>query len=369
MLTAKAKVSTALAVASAALILGVSACSSGSAASSGSSGASAGSANLNDMTVAQLYAKAKSEGQVNWYTSLSETDIPKVQAAFEKAYPGITVNGLYLSGQTPVTRIETEAKGGLHNADVVSGGGDAVLLQQAGLIDQSYASAPDAPPLPAGLSLPKGIYVDRILTNVISYNPTALKRAGLKPPTSFADFTEPEWKGKFSMDPTTSDIVDSLGPSEGYNTVLQLMKRIGANDPVFVTSHSLSSSQVASGTVIAAMSTYGYTALTYQKKDPSTTQVVNPDPLPVGISEIAVVKAAPHPAAARLFTDWTISQAGQEFFVAKLNQTSIRSDVTNPPGLWNPSEWKPEYENPDLSTAETNTLLAEYQAAIGYKGQ
>lgn len=364
MLLTRAKVTAALGTVTI-LIISVSACSSGT---SSGGGGGADTAALNKLTVDQLYAKAKQEGKVTWYTSMPQSDVPKVASEFEKAYPGVKVSGLYLSGQTPVTRIETEAKGGLHNADVVSGGGDAVLLQEAGLIDQSFDSAPDAPATP-GLTVPKGIYIDRIQTNVISYNPTALKAAGLSVPTGYADFTKPEWKGKFSIDPTTADMVDALGPTEGFDTVLNLVKQLGANKPVFTSSHSLSSSQVASGTVVAALSTYGYTALEHQQKDPSTTAFVNPNPLPVGVSEIAVVKDAPHAAAARLFTNWVISKAGQDFFVNKINQTSIRSDAGNSPLEWNPSKWKPDYENPSMSTADTNKYLAEYRSALGYNGK
>lgn len=377
----RAKSGLAFCAALSALALGVTGCSSGTSSHSGSSSSSAGgagstsaggassagSAGTGGSSIDQIYTQAKSEGKVTWYTSLPQAEGDKIVAAFEKAYSGITVTAVYLSGNTPTTRIETEAKGGLHNADVVSGGNDAILLQQAGFVDQSW-DAPDAPPPTQGVDLPKGIYVDQVQTNVISYNPTALKAAGLPVPTGWADFAKPEWKGKFSIDPVTADIVDALGPSEGYDTVLSLMKQIGANSPVFVTSHSLSSSQVASGTVIAALSTYGYKAITYKKKDPSTTDFVNPNPLPVGISEIAIVKGAPHLAAARLFQDWFVSKAGQQACIS-LGLVSIRTDAGNDPTLWDPSKWKPAFVNANDTTEHVNQILSEYRAALGYKGK
>lgn len=366
----KMRANIALGAALAALMLGASACGSsgGSSGGSDSSGSGSTAADLNTMTTSQLYTQAKKEGKVVWYTSMPASDVPKVTAEFEKAYPGISVQGTYLSGSTPVTRIETEAKGGLHNADVVSGGGDAVLLEQAGLIDQSFDNAPGAPDT-GSLKMPKGVYIDRIQTNVISYNPKALKAAGLPAPTSFSDFAKPEWNGKFSVDPTTADIVDALGTTEGYNTVINLFKKIGANHPIFVTSHSLSSSEVAAGTTVAAISTYGYTALSYEQKDPTTYQFVNVNPMPVGVSEVAVVKDAPDAAAARLFVDWIASKAGQSYFVSVLNMTSINADAGNPSSEWDPTKWKPSFENPTISTDMTNQLIAEYQQALGYSGK
>ena len=355
----------ALVAAGLALASGVAACSSGGSSPSSSSSGSTVS-QLNGMTDAQLYPTAKQEGKVTWYTSMPQADLPKIAAAFEKTYPGVTLNALYLSGQTPVTRVETEAKAGSVQADVVSGSGDAVLLDQAGLIDSTFKPK-DAPALPAGLSMPAGLASDRLITNVITYNPKAVAAAGLTPPTSFQDLTSPKWKGKFSIDPTTADLLDALGPAEGYGTVLGLIKQLGDNSPVFVTSHSLAASQVAAGTVLAAASTYGQTAVVDAQKDPTTTGFVNTNPLPVEVSEVGIVKNDPNPAAARLFMDWLISKAGQQIVVS-LGNTSVRTDVSNNPQVWNPAKWKPDFENVSQSAAVTDQQLQEWQSALHYSG-
>jgi iron(III) transport system substrate-binding protein len=352
-----------------ALAGGVAACSSsggGSSPGSGSSSVSSSVAQLNSMTDAQLYPEAKKEGKLTWYTSMPEADLPVITKAFEKAYPGISVSALYLTGQTPVTRVETEARSGSISADVVSGSGDAVLLEQAGLIDTSYKPK-DAPKLPTGLNMPPGLASDRIITNVITYNPKAVAAAGLKPPTSFQDLAQPQWKGKFYIDPTTADLLNALGPSEGDSTVLTMIKSLGNNSPVFVTSHSLAASQVAAGTVLAAASSYGQTAVVNEEKDPSTTNFVNPSPLPVLVSEIGIVKNDPDPAAGRLFMDWMISKAGQDV-VTSLGLTSVRTDVTNNPKVWDPAESKPVFEDVSKSTAQTNKELQEWQSALHYSG-
>lgn len=356
------------AAARAGVLLLVIAAAAACGSSGGGSGGSGGSQqqDLNKMTDAQLYAIAKTEGKLTFYTSIPNTFLPTIAKSFEKAYPGITVNALSLPNTTPVTRIEAESKGKDYTADVVSGGGDAVLLDQADLIDTSF-TAHDAAPPPAGLAIPKGLAVERIMTNVISYNPTLLKRDGLPVPTGYEDFTKPEWKGKFSIKPGTADLLDNLGPAEGYDTVLQLAKALGNNSPILVDSQSLASSQVASGQVAASVSTYGQTAILDKTKDPSTTDFVNPNPMPVGVSEIAVVKNAPNPAAARLFIDWVVSQAGQKVYTSQ-GLTSIRTDAGNDPSVWNPAKWKPDFGKIDQSTAETNKLLAEWQAALHYQG-
>jgi iron(III) transport system substrate-binding protein len=47
----------------------------------------------------------------------------------------------------------------------------------------------------------------------------------------------------------------------------------------------------------------------------------------------ALVKNAPHPNAARLFLDFTVSKEGQELIVSKFGRRSVRKDVAAPAGL------------------------------------
>lgn len=338
------------------------------AASCGSSDDSAsGSArtDLNKMSDAQLYQEAKKEGELTWYTSMPESSLPVLVKAFNAKYPGVKVQALYLNGQTPITRVQTEARA--HNvvADLVSGSGDAALLQQAGLIDETYVAA-DSPKLPDGIKVPPGSAIDRVITNVIMFNPATLKKLGLQPPASIEDLTKPEWKGKWSISPTTSDIYNALKTTQGADKALDLMKRLGANGPIFVTSHSLAASQVTSGAVPVALA-YGQTAVQAKESDSSNADFVNPNPLPVDVSEIAVIKDDPHPASARLFVSWLVGPDGQQH-VADLGMTTMRDDVKGNPVTWDPAKWTPTFEDPSLPVDQHNKDLKDYQDALGYHG-
>ncbi len=342
------------------MVLLAAGCGSGEESSSASA-----RVDLNTMSAAQLYEEAKKEGELTWYTSMPESTLPVIVKAFNEKYPGIDVHAVYLSGQTPITRVQTEARANNIVADLVSGSGDAALLQQAGLIDESFVPA-DAPKLPDGIKVPPGSAIDRVITNVIMFNPTTLKKLGLDPPQSFDDLTKPEWKGKFAISPTTADIYNGLKTTQGADKALDLIKRLGANDPVFVTSHSLAASQVTSGAIPVSLA-YGQTAVQAKEKDPSTGDFVNPNPLPVDVSEIAVVKGNPHPAAARLFIIWMVGRDGQQV-VSDLGMTSMRDDVKGNPLTWDPGKWTPSYEDPSLPVEEHNKDLKDYQDALGYHG-
>jgi iron(III) transport system substrate-binding protein len=76
------------------------------------------------------------------------------------------------------------------------------------------------------------------------------------------------------------------------------------------------------------------------------------------------VKNSPHPAAARLFVDWMVSQEGQQAVVDITNHTSIRTDVKNDPAVWDPAKWKPAWGQPNLPALTYNQELNEMKTAL-----
>ena len=329
-----------------------------------SNGASSASSNYNTMSAAELASAANTEGQVNWYTTFASTDVQPIVAAFNKAYPKITVNPLRLSASQLPPKIITEQRGHQYTADVVSGDSPqlAQLIQANAL--QPYSS-PDQTPLPQGLSLPSGYQsVVYAVTTVIAWNPTIVKQKGLPVPTSIETFTEPAWKGKFSIDPTAVNWYDALIKIMGHTQALALVQKLGNNNPVLVESHTQALTDVQSGEPAGAVTAYGYKASSLEKKTPAELAFLNPNPLPSSLNLIDLVANAPHPAAARLFLNWMDSQAGQTAVVDQTNHTSLRSDVTNDPKVWDPTKWSPIWGNPTLPSATYNSELAELGQAL-----
>jgi iron(III) transport system substrate-binding protein len=345
-------------LATAVLALGLAACSS-----SGGSPAPAGNS-LDSLAPSALLAQANKEGSLTWYTTFSDDDVQPFIDAFNKVYPNIKVNALRLSADQIPPRIITEQRGGKYNADVVSG--DSPQLAQlihAGAL-QPYTPK-DLAPLPAGLKLEKGYEgVIYIVTTVVSYNPTVAKQDHLTPPTSWADLTKPQWKGKFSIDPSAVNWYDSLINFMGHDKALQLIKGLGANSPVFVESHTDALTDVQAGEPLAAATAYGYKASSLKEDTPKQVEFTNSNPLPASLNLIDVVKNAPHPAAARLFEDWCVSKAGQQAVVDVTNHTSIRDDVKNDPAVWDESKWKPAWGDPMLASDAYNKELDEFKSAL-----
>ncbi|HZC73653.1 MAG TPA: extracellular solute-binding protein [Jatrophihabitans sp.] len=335
------------------------ACSSG-----GGGGKPTSNPSLDSLAPAALAAQAKKEGSLTWYTTFSDDDVQPFLAAFHKDYPDIKVDALRLSADKIPPRIITEQRGGKYNADVVSGDSPQIAqLIQAGAL-QPYTPK-DLSPLPAGLDLPTGYEgVVYAVTTVVAYNPTVLKEDHLPVPTSWQDLTDPMWKGKFSIDPEAVNWYDSLVQQFGHDKAYELVKKLGDNDPVFVESHTDALTDVQAGEPAVAATAYGYKASDLKGDTPKQVEFTNSNPLPASLTLVDVVKNAPHPAAARLFEDWIVSKAGQQAIVDLTNHTSLRSDVTNDPAVWNPGKWTPAWGKPILSSNEYNSEVDDMNTAL-----
>src|SRR5262252_4365104 len=89
----------------------------------------------------RLIEGAKKEGKVVWYTALSIQDAELLTKRFEKTYPFIKTEMLRLVTDALLTKILTETKAGVYNADVIEIPGIAGnILKKEGLFDK-YASS------------------------------------------------------------------------------------------------------------------------------------------------------------------------------------------------------------------------------------
>jgi iron(III) transport system substrate-binding protein len=351
-----------LAILSTSLVLVLAACGNGGGGAP--TQAAAKDTSLDSLSTADLAAQAAKEGTLTWYTTFADDDVQPILKAFNKTYPNVQVKPLRLSADKIPPRVITEQRGKQYTADVVSGDSPQVAqLLQAGAL-QPYTPK-DQSALPSGLALPTGYEgIVYVVTTVVAYNPDIVRQKGLPVPTSWQDLTQPAWKGQFSIDPGAVNWYDSLVQGMGHDAALNLLKGLGANKPVFVESHTQALTQVQAGEPAGAATAYGYKASSLKKKNAKTVEFVNSAQLPASLTLIDVVKNAPHPAAARLFEDWMVSQEGQQAVVDVTNHTSIRPDVKNDTAVWDPTKWTPAWGQPNLPAKTYNDELNEMKTAL-----
>lgn len=303
---------------------------------------------------------AKKEGVVVWYTSVDTKTLAALVQRFQQANPGITLQTLQITSNLIPARLITEQRGGRYNADVVSG--DIVPMSQisaAGAL-QKYRPA-DADKFVKGAIDPNGYWVSLYNdTTVLAWNPRKLTADGLKPPSSLADLTKPEWKGKIGLDSTAYNWYQGL--TETDPSAQDYMKKLMANKPLITQGHTNTVTQLEAGEFDVTPTAYGYLADKDHRAGLSV-DFINPKPTFTGVTPVGFVKNAPHPDAAKVLLDWLLSKNGQNALIQLSGRPSGRTDVANNPDVFNPKMQLHFLRTPNQT--EYNMLVSQYKDLLG----
>jgi len=255
---------------------------------------------------------AKKEGKVVWYTSLALTSAEKVAKLFETAHPGIKVEVHRTGSQRILQRVMQELQANIKNVDVIhtSDAGHYVLLKEKKLL-MKYAPA-GVESFPASFKDKDGYHYGlRATVNVIAYNTKAVSAA--EAPKTWKDLLDPRWRGKLvtahpGYSGVTATHVLALVHLYGWD----YWKQLAQNKPMLVQSAVDPSGVVASGERPVAANGGDYTFHQVKKKGNPIEIVFPKEGVPLVVSPTAIASFAPHPNAARLFTDFIFSRDLQQ---------------------------------------------------------
>ncbi len=270
--------------------------------------ASTGPASAQD---ARLEA-AKKEGKIAWYTSLALPSAEKIAKMFEAAYPGIKVEVHRTGSQRVLQRLMQELGANIKNADVVhtSDAGHFVLLKEKKLLMQYTPAGVEK--FPSGFKDKDGYYYGlRATLSVIAYNPKLVSAA--EAPKSWKDLLDPKWKGKLvTAHPGYSGVIAThvlaLVNIHGW----EYFRQLAQNKLMLVQSAVDPAGLVASGERPVAVNGGDYTFYQSKKKGNPIEIVYPQEGVPLIVSPAAITSFAPHPNAAKLFTDFTFSREVQQ---------------------------------------------------------
>src|SRR5262252_7659048 len=251
---------------------------------------------------------AKKEGKVVWYTSLALSSSEKVAKLFEQAYPCIKVEVHRTGSQRILQRVMQELQANIKIVDVIhtSDAGHYVLLKDKKLL-LKYAPA-GIERFPAAFKDKDGYHFGlRATVNVIAYNTKGVPAA--EAPRTWKDLLDPKWNGKLvTAHPGYSGVIATHVLALLHLYGWDYFKQLAQNKPMLVQSAVDPAGVVASGERLVAVNGGDYYYYQMKKKGNPIEIVYPKEGVPLVVSPTAIAAFAPHPNAARLFTDFGFSR-------------------------------------------------------------
>lgn len=267
---------------------------------------------------------AKKEGVLVVYTSMSVDQAQRILDAFKTRYPFLKTTMFRAVGERLLTKIMTEAQAGKYDFDAVqSAESQAYFLKKKNLL-QRYVS-PEAKHIQKPFFDPDGYWTAvYIMPNVIAYNTRMVRRNEV--PKTDEDLLQPKWKGKMGMDHTKPEWFAWKLKRMGEEKGLAYMKKLGAQEFRLYAGLSVVTNLLAAGEFPLVLNTYLHNVEDIKRKGAPVDWIAQ-DPIFTKFQPLGIGSKAQHPNAAKLFTDFMLSEEGQKV-IASFGRVPTRRGVT-----------------------------------------
>jgi iron(III) transport system substrate-binding protein len=267
---------------------------------------------------------AKKEGALVVYTSMTVDQMQKILDAFKTRYPFIRTTMFRAVGERLLTKIMTEAQTGKYDFDVVqSAESQAYFLKKKNLL-QKYIST-ETKNIQKPFFDPEGYWTAvYIMPNVIAYNTRMVKRDEV--PKTDEDLLNPKWKGKMGMDHTKPEWFAWKLKRMGEEKGLAYMKRLGAQEFQLYAGLSVITNLLVAGEFPLVLNTYLHNVEEVKRRGAPVDWIVQ-DPVFTKFQPLGIGSKAPHPNAAKLFSDFVLSEEGQKI-IASFGRVPTRRGVS-----------------------------------------
>jgi ABC-type Fe3+ transport system substrate-binding protein len=262
---------------------------------------------LSAQDAGQAVIKAKEEGKVVFYTTMSLPEVQSLSAIFEKQYPPIEVEP-FRSGSGGITnRVQAEFNAKSYLVDVIQGVANRAMVtvfKDRGIIEK-YLS-PEYKFVPEDLRDKEGYWASVYQnTYVLVYNKNLVKEPDV--PKTYDDLLKPMWKGKKIINdvedfPWFNGLLVHWGKDKG----MAFFRRYVQQEQLFYRGSRLRIQLVAAGEAPLTIA-YGSHAADYIAKGAPIGWVAL-EPVVFNVNSISLAKRAPHPNAAKLFIDFLFSK-------------------------------------------------------------
>ncbi|HWP60754.1 MAG TPA: extracellular solute-binding protein [Candidatus Acidoferrales bacterium] len=271
-----------------------------------------------------LFAGAKKEGKVVWYTSL--ISYKEIAQAFEAKYPGVKVEAYRGNSSEITSRVINEAKARRHAVDAIETTPPALMLFREEKLLMPFTTPNIAAyPDDAKEDAPGKLYYwvsDRESYVGVGYNKNAIPPKDV--PKQFADLTNPALKGKLAISgsETGERIIGAMVKAKGEEFVRKLKEQ---GIKLHMISGGALNELIVSGEVAISPSIFRNHVLQAQEKG-SPVDWVPMELVVANAGGVALAAHAQRPHAALLFNDFLLSPEGQKMMEEKFKfGTALKS--------------------------------------------
>jgi iron(III) transport system substrate-binding protein len=282
-----------------------------------------------------LYAGAKNEGKLTWYTSLAGDSYKAMVKAFEAKYPGVKIEAYRVSGSDITTRMFEESKAKRYIADTVeTTEGNLMFMRDAFLLRPYHSPHFASYPEEAKEKGERGLYFWAIARESyigFAYNKNLLSKGAV--PKNFEGLLHPELKGRMgvSLSDPIYKVIGAMLKIKGP----EFVKKLKVQE---ITLHTIIPPAlldlIASGEVLASPGIFRNHVLVAVDKG-APVEWLPLDVVPTNVGGAAIAAQPPHPHAALLLADYLLGPEGQAL-LANYQYGSATKDL----GF---TRWRPDH--------------------------
>jgi iron(III) transport system substrate-binding protein len=321
-----------------------------------------------DVADPQLVEAARREGSVVWYTSVDLSVAQSLAKAFTEKY-GVQAEVNRNGSERIFAQFMKEADTGVNAADVVhtSDASNFIEMKEKGYL---------APYRPAAADRFIAAYRDRMIDPDnqwfgmritlydVGYNTNMLKPEEV--PTSWKELGDPRYRGKLvvahpSYSGTAVTYIQALLGLYGWD----YFKAIAATDPLIVQSTIDVTSKVVGGERAIGAGSNDYSNYAQFKRGQPIKIVQPSEGVPFILSPQAIARSAPHPNAARLFDEYSLSMEAQALLVNEGGLYSVREDVPLPDDRTPLSDLKILFPDPRETVKNRPDIVRQFTEIFG----
>ena len=255
----------------------------------------------------KLIERAKTEGEMLWYTNSGLDNANRYIQAFKKIYPFINAQVWRAKTRQVTQRVIAEANAGRNLVDVIKPSTDLLpALLEKNLIGRYETSLRTIYPAHA-----KSTYFTNMnyAFRVFAFNPRKVARKDV--PKSWEELLQPRWKGEILFDESSLEEVMALIAVWGRERTVNYFTRLSQQQLLIRVGRDTTTQMMMAGEAPLAVTTYAYNNENLRATNAPVDWVAE-DLIPALIYPLTMARNAPHPYSAALFYDFLISEQGQQ---------------------------------------------------------